>query len=87
MRDLKRNITVDLKTVSPTDLSEILRKFFAEVKTEKGQALTFRSGDIHKLNQYFMEGHNAESVWKNVEKLVEVIWFSLCFNSFCAPCQ
>ena len=32
--------SVDLKTVSPTDLSEILRKFFAEVKTEKGQALT-----------------------------------------------
>ena len=36
----KRKITVDLKTVTPTDLSEILRKFFAEVKTEKGQALT-----------------------------------------------
>ena len=29
--------SVDLKTLSPTDLSEILRKFFAEVKTEKGQ--------------------------------------------------
>jgi len=36
----KRKITVDLKTVSATDLSEILRKFFAEVKTEKSQALT-----------------------------------------------
>ena len=36
----KRKITVDLKTVSATDLSEILRKFFAKVKTEKGQALT-----------------------------------------------
>jgi len=36
----KRKITVDLKTVSVTDLSEILRKFFAEVKTAKGQALT-----------------------------------------------
>ena len=36
----ERKITVDLKTVSPMDLSEILRKFFAEVKTEKGQALT-----------------------------------------------
>ena len=36
----KRKITVDLKTISPMDLSEILRKFFAEVKTEKGQALT-----------------------------------------------
>ena len=28
----KRKISVHLKTVSPTDLSEILRKFFAEVK-------------------------------------------------------
>ena len=36
----KGKITVDLKTVSPTDLSKILQKFFAEVKTEKGQALT-----------------------------------------------
>ena len=36
----KRKITDDLKTVRATDLSEILRKFFAEVKTEKGQALT-----------------------------------------------
>ena len=36
----EKKITVDLKTVSPTDLSEILRKFFAEVKTEKVQALT-----------------------------------------------
>ena len=36
----KRKITVDLKTVSPADLSKMLRKFFAEVKTEEGQALT-----------------------------------------------
>ena len=36
----KRKITMDLKTVSATDLSEILRKFFSEVKTEKGQVLT-----------------------------------------------
>ena len=36
----KRKITVHLKTVSPTDLGEFLRTFFAEVKIEKGQALT-----------------------------------------------
>ena len=35
----KRKNTLDLKTVSPTDLSEILRKFFAKGKTKKGQAL------------------------------------------------
>ena len=35
----KKNYS-DLKTISPMDLSEILREFFAEVETEKGQALT-----------------------------------------------
>ena len=134
----KRKITVDPKTVSPTDLSEILRKFFAEAKTEKGQALTpsaltgiraaihrhltcaplsqninilqdskfisvnkmfeakaklftkennakhksctcIQSGDKQKLNRYFMEGQNMNGVWKNAEKLLEFIWFLLCF--------
>ena len=27
-----------------------------------------------------MEGQNKDGVWKNVEKLVEFIWFSLCFH-------
>ena len=36
----KRKVTVGLKTASPTYLSEILRNFFDEKKTEKGQALT-----------------------------------------------
>ena len=35
---------------------------------------------MQKLNQYFMEGQNKDSVWKNAEKLVEYIWFSLCFH-------
>ena len=26
-----------------------------------------------------MEGQNKDGVWKNAEKLVEFIWFSLCF--------
>ena len=36
----KRNVVVDFTTVKPDELSEILRKFYAEVKTEKGEALT-----------------------------------------------
>ena len=43
---------MDLKTVTPADLSEILRKFFAEVNTEKGQALTRRGGKI-VINKFF----------------------------------
>ena len=46
----KRKITVDLKTVSPTDLSEILREFFAEVETEKGQALTPKCIDWNQIS-------------------------------------
>ena len=130
---------MDLKTVSATDLSEILRKLFSEVKTEKGQVLTpsaltgiraaihghltcvplsrninilqdselmsankmfqakaklftkennakpkhkssIQSGDMPKLNRYFMEGANTDGVWKDAEELVEFIWFSLCFH-------
>lgn len=36
----EKKITVGIKTVSPTDLRENLWTFFAEVKTEKAQALT-----------------------------------------------
>jgi len=36
----KRNILVDLKTVTEEKLSEVLRKFYAEVKTEKKGMLT-----------------------------------------------
>ena len=137
-KENRRKITVDLKTASPLDLSEILRKFFAEVKTEKGQALTpsvltgiraaihrhltcaplsrninilqdsefisankmfeakaklfmkennakskhkfIQSADMQKLDRYFMEGQNTSGVWKSAEKLVEFIWFSLCFH-------
>ena len=35
---------------------------------------------MQKLNQYLMEGQNKDGVWKNAEKLVEFIWFSLCFH-------
>ena len=115
-----------------------MRKFYAEVKTEKGQALTpsaltgirvaihrhltcaplsrninilqdselmsankmfdakanlftkennaktkhkssIHSGDVQKLNRYFMEGQDKDSDWKEAEKIVEFIWFSLSF--------
>ena len=32
------------------------------------------------MNRYFMKGQNKNGVWKNTEKLVEFIWFSLCFH-------
>ena len=35
---------------------------------------------MQKLNRYFMEGQNTDSVWKDAAKLVEFIWFSLCFH-------
>ena len=39
----KRAVKVDLKTIDKKELNKILRKFYAEVKTEKGQALTPRT--------------------------------------------
>ena len=36
----KRQINVSLADVSPPELNDILRKFYAEVKSEKGKPLT-----------------------------------------------
>ena len=36
----KRKITIDFRVISPKDLNEIPRKFYAEVKTKKGKQLT-----------------------------------------------
>ena len=34
---------------------------------------------MEKLNKYFMEGQN-NGIWRNPEKLVEFVWFSLCYH-------
>ena len=44
---------------------------------------SIQSGDMQKLNRYFMERQNTDGVWKDAEKLVEFIWFSLCFHFAC----
>ena len=36
----KRKLKVDFNCVTPAELNEILRKFYADVKSEKGQPLT-----------------------------------------------
>ena len=36
----KRKLKVDFNCVKPVELNELLRKFYAEVKSEKGQLLT-----------------------------------------------
>ena len=128
-----------MKTIAPKDLNDILRKFYAEVKTEKGQPLTpsaltgiraaihrhitsaplsrnvnilqdsdfmsankmfeakaklftkemnvkpkhkqsIQSGDMEKLSKYFIEGQNGDGVWKDPEKRIEFVWFSLCYK-------
>ena len=41
---------------------------------------SIHSGDIQKLNRYFLEGQDKDSDWKEAETLVEFIWFSLSFH-------
>ena len=36
----KRKLKVDFNCATPVELNELLRKFYAEVKSEKGQPLT-----------------------------------------------
>ena len=136
---LKRNIKIDDEVISPTELNEILRKFYAEVKTEKGKKLTpsaltgiraavhrhitsapisrnmnilqgsefvtankmfeaqckfyskemnekpkykspIEAGNMEKLNRYFVEGLDDDNNWKDSEKLLHFVWFSLAYN-------
>ena len=136
---VKRNLRVDFHSVTPVKLSEILRKFYAEVKSEKGQPLTpstltgiraaihrhltsapvsrsvnimqdseflsankmfeakcklytkdmnpkpthkssIAAGDMVKLRQYFSEGLGTDNSWADNERLLEYVWFSLCFH-------
>ena len=135
----KRKLKVDFNCVTPAELNEILRKFYAEVKSEKGQPLTpstltgiraaihrqltsapisrgmnilqdsefisankmfeakcklytkemnpkpahkssIAAGDMLKLRCYFSEGLDSNNYWADPERLLQFVWFSLCFH-------
>ena len=54
--------------------------FTKENNGKRKHKSSIQTGDMQKLNRYFMEGQNTDGVWKDGEKLVEFIRFSLCFN-------
>ena len=133
----KRQLNVDLNSVTSAELNEVLRKFYAEVKSEKGQPLTpstltgiraaihrkltsapfsrtinilqdkeflpankmfeakcklytkemnpkpmhksaIAAGDMTKLREYFSGGLGS-TAWTEPERLLEFVWFSICF--------
>ena len=135
----KRKLKVDFNCVTPVELNELLRKFYAEVKSEKGQPLTpstltgiraaihrqltsapisrsmnimqdseflsankmfeakcklytkemnpkpthkssIAAGDMLKLRGYFSEGLDSNNSWADPERLLQFVWFSLCFH-------
>ena len=135
----KRKLKVDFNCVTPVELNELLRKFYAEVKSEKGQPLTpstltgiraaihrqlisapisrsmnimqdseflsankmfeakcklytkemnpkpthkssIAAGDMLKLRDYFSEGLDSNNSWADPERLLQFVWFSLCFH-------
>ena len=132
----KRKLKVDFNCVTAVELNELLRKFHAEVKSEKGQPLTpstltsiraaihrqltsalisrsmnimqdseflsafeakcklytkemnskpthkssIAAGDMLKLRGYFSEGLDSNNSWADPERLLQFVWFSLCFS-------
>ena len=135
----KQKLKVDFNCVTPVELNELLRKFYAEVKSEKGQPLTpstltgiraaihrqltsapisrsmnimqdseflsankmfeakcklytkemnpkpthkssIAAGDMLKLRGYFSEGLDSNNSWADPERLLQFVWFSLCFH-------
>ena len=67
--------------MSANKMFEEKAKLFTKEKNAKPRHnSSIQSEDMQKFNRYFMEGQNKDSLWKDAEKLVEFIWFSLCFH-------
>ena len=80
---LSRNINIlqDSEFMSANKMFEAKAKLFTKENNAKPKhKSSIQSGDMQKLNRYFMEGQNTDGVWKDAETLVEFIWFSLCFH-------
>ena len=66
--------------MSANKMFEAKAKLFTKgqnVKSKHKPSIEY--GDMEKLNKYFMEGQN-NGIWRNPEKLVEFVWFSLCYH-------
>ena len=79
----KRRLKVDFNCVTPVELNELLRKFYAETK-EMNPKPTHKSsiaaGDMLKLCGYFSEGLDSNNSWADPERLLQFVWFSPCFH-------
>ena len=66
--------------MSANEIFEEKAKLFTKENNAKPRhKSSIQSGDMQKLNRYFMEGQNKDSVWKDAEKLVEFKLFGfLC---------
>ena len=65
------NILQDNEFISANKMFDAKAKLFTKQYETKTQ----------KLSRNFVEGgQNKDGVWKNAKKLVEFIWFSLCFH-------
>ena len=80
---LSRNINIqqDSELMSANKMFEAKANLFTKENNGKPKhKSSIHSGDIQKLNRYFMEGQDKDSDWKEAEKQVEFIWFSLSFR-------
>ncbi|KAK3718797.1 hypothetical protein QZH41_003008 [Actinostola sp. cb2023] len=53
--------------------------FTKEMNVKPKHKPSIEAGDMEKLNKYFVDGL-IDGVWKDPTKLVEFVWFSLCFH-------
>ena len=61
--------------MSANKMFEAKAKLFTKENNAKPKhKSSIQSGDMQKLNRYFMEGQNTDGVWKDAEKLVEFIF-------------
>ena len=65
------NILQDSEFMSANKMFEAKTKLFTKPK----QMSSIQSGDMQKLNRYFMEGQNTDGVCKDADKLVGLFGF------------
>ena len=67
---LSRNINIlqDSEFMSASKMFEAKAKLFMKENNAKPKhKSSIQSGDVQKLNRYFMEGQNTDGVWKDAE--------------------
>ena len=75
------NITQDSEFLSANKMFEAKCKLYTkEMNPKPTHKSSIAAGDMLKLRGYFSEGLDSNNSWADPERLLQFVWFSLCFH-------